>query len=210
VVGLTTAAGNINTPTANASVAVNVGANVNLTTTRINVGNASVNTFITSTAIETDGTLTVLGATTLSNTIAVTGNAAFANTLAVTGNSTFSNIATFKTEHVLDVFANGNLGLTTGSDLLIFEFPKADYSSAKLLIQLKNQGNTQISEVLLAHDTTDTFLTTYGTVSSPASSNAGVSLLGTFSANTVSANVRVYAKQTRANTASKVVAQFIK
>jgi len=63
VSGLTNAAGNLNTPTANASTAVNVGANVNLTAARINIGNSSVNTAITSTAIDTDGTLDVLGAT---------------------------------------------------------------------------------------------------------------------------------------------------
>jgi hypothetical protein len=55
------------------ATALNIGANVNLTSGRINVGNSTVNTFITSTAIETDGTLTVLGAATLSNTLSVTG-----------------------------------------------------------------------------------------------------------------------------------------
>jgi len=68
VVGLANAAGNLNTPTANVSTTLNVGANVNLTTTRVNVGNSTVNTFITSTAIETDGTLTVAGNATLSGT----------------------------------------------------------------------------------------------------------------------------------------------
>ena len=155
-------------------------------------------------------TIAVTGTTTLSNTLGVTGATTLSSTLAVTGNSTFSNIATFKTEHVIDVFANGNLGATTGSDLLMFEYLKADYSTAKLLVQLKNAGNTQISEVLLAHDTTTAQLTTYGTVSAPVSSNSGVSLLGTFSANVNTTNVRVYVKQTRANTAAKVVAQFIK
>ena len=117
---------------------------------------------------------------------------------------------TIETDHVVDVFVNSNLGATTGSDVLVFQFAKADYSSAKLLIQLKNAGNTQISEALVAHDTTDAYLTTYGTVSSPASSNAGVSLLGTFSANADTTNVRVYVNQTRASSAAKVVAQFIK
>lgn len=55
------------------ATALNIGANVNVTSDRINVGNSTVNTFITPTAIETDGTLTVLGATTLSNTLSVTG-----------------------------------------------------------------------------------------------------------------------------------------
>ena len=111
---------------------------------------------------------------------------------------------------MVDVFANGNLGATVGSDLLVFQFPKADYSSVKLLIQLKNAGNTQISEALIAHDTTDAYLTTYGTVSAPATANAGLSLLGNFSANADTTNVRVYVNQKIASTAAKVVAQFIK
>jgi hypothetical protein len=130
--------------------------------------------------------------------------------VSVTGTSTFGGAMTIKTEHVVDVFANTDVGSSTGSDLLVFQFPKADYSAAKLLIQVKNNGNTQISEVLLAHDTSTAYLTTYGTVSSPPASNAGVSLLATFSANVATANVRVYVNQTRANSAAKVVAQFIK
>ncbi len=121
-----------------------------------------------------------------------------------------NSINIIKTEHVVDVFANGNLGATTGSDVLVFQYPKADYSSAKLLIQIKNAGNTQISEALVAHDTTTAYITTYGTVSSPPAANAGVSLLGTFSANVDTTNVRVYVNQTRASSAAKVVAQFIK
>jgi hypothetical protein len=57
--GLSTLAGNMNAPTGNASVAFNVGANVNLTTARINVGNSTVNTFVSSTTLETDGTVVV-------------------------------------------------------------------------------------------------------------------------------------------------------
>ena len=155
-------------------------------------------------------TLAVTGAATLSSTLALTGAATLSNTIAVTGTASYANIVTFKTEHVIDVFANGNLSATVGSDLLVFQYPKADYSTAKLLIQLKNAGNTQISEALVAHDTTTAYITTYGTVSSPPASNAGVSLLGTFSANVDTANVRVYVNQTRASSAAKVVAQFIK
>ena len=209
--------------------------NTTLSNTLLVVGNTSLsNTLAVTGATALLNTLAVTGAVTLSNTIVVTGNTTLSNTLAVTGaanvlstlgvtgattlsstlvvtgNSTFSNIATFKTEHVVDVFANGNLGATIGSDLLVFQFPKADYSSVKLLIQLKNAGNTQISEALVAHDTTDAYLTTYGTVSAPATANAGLSLLGNFSANADTTNVRVYVNQKIASTAAKVVAQFIK
>ena len=200
--GSITASANLTvTPTSHLVIvgAATVSSNVALANTLAVIGNTNLS-----------NTLTVTGATTLSNTLAVTGNTNLSNTLTVTGNSTFSNIATFKTEHVLDVFANGNLGVTTGSDVLVFQFTKADYSSAKLLIQMKNAGNTQISEALVAHDTTTAYITTYGTVSSPPAANAGVSLLGTFSANVDTTNVRVYVNQTRASSAAKVVAQFIK
>jgi uncharacterized protein involved in tellurium resistance len=200
--GSITASANLTiTPTSHLVVvgAATVSSNVALANTLTVTGNTNLS-----------NTLTVTGATTLSNTLGVTGATTLANTLAVTGPATHANIVTFKTEHVVDIFANGNLGATTGSDLLVFEYPKADYSTAKLLIQLKNAGNTQISEVLLAHDNSTAQLTTYGTVSSPVAANSGVSLLGTFSANVATANVRVYVNQTRSSTAAKVVAQFIK
>jgi uncharacterized protein involved in tellurium resistance len=200
--GSITASANLTvTPTGHLVVvgAATVSSNVALANTLAVTGNTNLS-----------NTLTVTGATTLSNTLAVTGATTLSNTVTVTGATTYANIVTFKTEHVVDVFANGNLGVTTGSDVLVFQFPKADYSSAKLLIQMKNAGNTQISEALIAHDTTTAYLTTYGTVSSPAAANAGVSLLGTFSANVDTTNVRVYVNQTRASSATKVVAQFIK
>ena len=188
-----------------------VAGNTTLSNTLIVTGNVALsNTLVITGNTTLSNTLAVTGATTLSSTLGVTGTTTLSNTLVVTGNSNFSNIATFKTEHVVDVFANGNLGATIGSDLLVFQFPKADYSSAKLIIQLKNTGNTQISEVLVAHDTTDAYLTTYGTVSAPPTANAALSLLGNFSANADITNVRVYVNQKIASTAAKVVAQFIK
>ena len=187
VVGLANAAGNLNTPTANASVAVNVGANVNLTTARITVGNSAVNTFITSAAIETDGTLTVTGNTQLN------------------GEAYINNLAFFKDDYVIDVSAIADVGSTIGA-VLVYRFPKATYSSGKFEVQVKN-GNTQLSELVLAHDGgLNAFVTTYGTVAS----NGGASPLGTFTANTDTANVNLYLVQTVANSAVKVVAHLIK
>ena len=187
VTGLSTLSGAMNTTTANASVAMNVGANVNLTLTRINVGSATVNTFITSTAIETDGTLTVAGQSTLSGAVAIGGT------------------ATFKTDYVVDVAANGDIGSTIGA-VLVYRFAKSAFSSGKFEVQVKN-GNTQLSELVLAHDGgLNAFVTTYGTVAS----NGASSPLGTFTANTDTANVNLYLVQTVANSAVKVVAHLIK
>lgn len=221
VTGLSTL-GLLNATTANVT-ALNVGANVNLSTTRINVGNSTVNTFITSTAVETDGTLTVLGATSLANTLSVTGNVTFSNTLSVTGAAnvlstfgvggatalagslTVGGVTTLQSDYVIDVTANADIGSTVGA-VLVYRFPKATYSSAKFEVQVKN-GNTQLSELVLAHDGgLNAFVTVYGTVAS----NGGASPLGTFTANTDTANVNLYLVQTVANSAVKVVAHLIK
>jgi hypothetical protein len=221
VIGLASL-GALNATTANVT-ALNVGANLNLTTTRFNVGNSTVNTFITSTAIETDGTLTVLGATSLANTLAVTGNATFSNTLSVTGAanvlSTFGvggattlagslsvgGTTTLQNEYVIDVAANSDIGSTIGA-VLVYRFAKSAFSSGKFEVQVKN-GNTQLSELVLAHDGgLNAFVTTYGTVAS----NGASSPLGTFTANTDTANVNLYLVQTVANSAVKVVAHLIK
>ena len=101
--------------------------------------------------------------------------------------------------------ANGNIGATLGP-VLIYRFPKSSFSTAKFEVQVKN-GNTQISELVLAHDNeSNAFVTTYGTVSS----NGAPSPLGTFSANTDTANVNLYLVQTVAASAVKVIAHLIK
>lgn len=66
---------------------VSIGSNTVLTTSSITVGNSTVNTVISAATIDTDGTLAVLGAATLSNTITVTGSANLQNVLAA-GNTT--------------------------------------------------------------------------------------------------------------------------
>ena len=55
--------GNVSvTGTANVTIAINVGSNVNITTDSINVGNDSVNAYISASAVNFDGTLDVAGA----------------------------------------------------------------------------------------------------------------------------------------------------
>ena len=190
------------TPTSYLTIAgaANVTSNANFANTLAVTGNATLS-----------NTLSVTGNTTLANTLAVTGNTSIANSLAVTGNTTLANTlsvggsTTFQTEYVVDVSANGNVGATIGP-VLIYRFPKTTYSSAKFEVQIKN-GNTQLSELVLAHDgAANAFVTTYGTVSS----NGAASPLGTFSANTDTANVNLYLVQTVASSAVKVIAHLIK
>jgi len=73
-------------------------ANVLYITGNVSIGNTSVNTVFTTTSIDTDLTLTVLGATTLSNSLSVggntllTGNATLSGTLqTISGNATFDS-----------------------------------------------------------------------------------------------------------------------
>jgi hypothetical protein len=108
----------------------------------------------------------------------------------VSGTLSISGTTTFRSDYVVDVASNTNVGVTIGP-VLIYQFPKATYSSGKFEIQVKN-GNTQISELVLAHDGgSNAFVTVYGTVAS----NGAPSPLGTFSANTNTANVNLYLVQ---------------
>ena len=62
--------------TVNVSTAINVGANVNVTTSSITVGNSTVNSAITSTSLDVDGTINV-GNTTITGDLVVSGNVFF-------------------------------------------------------------------------------------------------------------------------------------
>jgi hypothetical protein len=97
--------GGITTPTVNVITSVTVANNVTITTDRISVGNSTVNTVITPTSIDTDGTLAVLLGTTLSNTLSV-GGLATMNTANVTGHLQAGSIA------VGDTTISGNLTVT--------------------------------------------------------------------------------------------------
>lgn len=90
VTGLSTL-GNINGATVNAT-AINVGANVNLTTASISIGNSTVNTFANSTVLDIDGTLAVLNSVSFSNTLSVTGLSTLGPVNATTANVTGVNV----------------------------------------------------------------------------------------------------------------------
>ena len=155
-------------------------------------------------------TLSVTGNVTLSNTLSVTGAATFSNTLSVSGNTNLSDYVTFDADYAIQVESNTNLGTTTGSSILAYRFDKATFSSAKITAQVKNTGNTQISEMVVAHDGTTAFVTVFGTVASPGFANNNVNPLATFSANVNGANVDLLINQSVANSAAKFIAHLIK
>lgn len=74
------------TGTANVGTAINVGTNVNITTSSITVGNSSVNAYITGDSVAFDGTLAA-GNTTINGTLAA-GNTTITGDLTVTGTVT--------------------------------------------------------------------------------------------------------------------------
>jgi hypothetical protein len=145
----------------------------------------------------------------VTGTANVSGAARFANTFEVVGTSVLGNTVTIQTDHVIEVKSNTNIGATVGL-VSIYSFPKATYSSGKLMVQVKNAGNTQISEMLIAHDNTTAYVTVYGTVASPNAANGSVSPLGTFLANVNGTNIDLLINQTIASSAVKVVANLIK
>ena len=256
------------------TTSVAVGANVIANSSAFFVGNSTVNTVVSSVTVTTDGTLDVLGVSTLrddvditgevnaasaaivgsatigttlgvtgaatfSNTIAVTNTGTFSNTLSVTGAATFSNTiavtntgtfsntlnvtgattlsntlsvagnTTFKTDYVIDVSSNTNLG-DDSAPKLIYSFAKATYNSAKFQVKIDQEDGsvTQSSEILLALSASSNAvsITTYGSVAS----NGTPSALGTFVANVTATTARLYLDQTVVNSAAKVVAHLIK
>lgn len=152
------------------------------------------------------GTANVSGAVKFANSLVVTGNVTFANTLSVTGNATFSNTINLRTDSTFTSFANGNLGSDVSTALTIFSFNKNEYSSAKITSQIKTlSGNTMASEMVLAHNTTDAYITVYATVVSPLTADPG-----DYSVDISGDNVQLKFKQNSITSASKVVATLIK
>jgi hypothetical protein len=150
-----------------------------------------------------DATLAVTG------TANVSGQVRFANTFEVVGNTTLGNTVTFQTALVIDVTTNTNIGATIGL-VPIYSFPKATYSSGRFTVQVKNTGNTQIADMLVAHDNITAYVTVFGTVASPAAANGSVSPLGNFIANVNGSNIDLLINQTIASSAVKIVANLIK
>ena len=79
---LATLSGGMNTTTANASVAMNVGANVSVNTSAFFVGNSTVNSVLTSSSLST-GNTTITGFANVSGTLNVNGNVTLGDSFGV-------------------------------------------------------------------------------------------------------------------------------
>jgi len=160
------------------------------------IGVFAANTFAVTTGLRG-------GNTSVSANLAVISNSVFTSNVYVTGTAQL-NVG----DYVVDYGANSDIGVT-GAPRLIYSFPKATFRTGKLMVQASRTGNNQIAEMVVAHDNTDSYLTVYGTVASPAGANNSAPL-GTFTTAVNNANVEVYMTQTANNTAVKVVAHLIR
>jgi len=175
------------------STTANVAGAVRAGNTTVN-GNLTVNTFL------------VVGTVTNTANLNVTTSANVAN-LTVTGFANLQSSVEVQNNYVIIVTSNTNVGANTTGAQTVFSFPKTTYSTAKLTAQVKtaSDANTQINEIVIAHDGTTSYLTVYGTVSSPLSSNLGV-----FTTSINNANVELFLRQNTANSKVKIVAHLIK
>lgn len=167
-----------------------------LTNTHIKFGNSTVNSTANSTTFAIGNSTT---------------NSALTSSQLSVANSVLTNtILNLAGEYKIELTSNTNIGAGTGTPIKVYSFPKTDWSSGKFEVQIKNTGNTQITELVMAHDGTSAYVAIYGTVASPAAGNNSISPLGTFSANVNNANVDLLLTQTNSSSAVKVVAHLIK
>ena len=172
---------------------ISAGSNVNINTTSFSAGNTTSNVVMTANLVSVSNVANLTStALTIGNTV-INSSAITTDTVMVSG--------------VVDIQAasNSNIGTSLVTPQLVFTFAKATYSSAKITSQVKATGNTQTSEMVLAHDGTSAYLTVYGTVSSPLGAD-----LGDYSASINGANVELKFLQTIASSSVKVVAHLIK
>lgn len=173
-------------------------------------GNATFSNVSTFTGLATIATANIATANiTTSNIINlnVSNSTSIQANLNVVGVSSLGGNTTIQNNYVIVVTSNTNLGANVSTAQNVFNFSTTDYSSAKITAQIKTLAgtNTQINEIVLAHDTTTPYLTVYGTVSSPLSSNLGV-----FSTAINTGVVSLKFLQNTANSNVTVVAHLIK
>lgn len=190
---------------------LSVTGNTSLSNTLAVTGNTVLsNTLVVTGNVTLSNTLSVVGNTSLSNTLSVTGAVAHSNTLTVTGLVSTNTGLLIQNNYLVENSSNTDIGNNIAGLTKIYSFPKATYNSAKMMVQVRNTGNTQIAEMVVAHDGSAAYVTVYGVVAAPPAGNTGTSPLGTFSANVNNANVDLLISQTIANSSVNIVAHLMK
>jgi hypothetical protein len=188
-------------------------------------GNTTIaGTLSTNGAATFSNTMTVAGNTTVTKDIISNGNTYLsANLFVIAGGSASINTpATFTANVVVEenttlqgnlivnstvsfAVSNSDLGSNTTTYLTLVRFPKATHKGGKFIINMSRSNTSQMSEMLLTHDSNDnTNITVFGTVVCPTSSGE----LGSITAAINNANVELQIQQTNANTAVKIIAQL--
>jgi hypothetical protein len=143
-----------------------------------------------------------------SNTLSVPSNTVNFNSNTITvDNANINSNLIIRTDCSLIVYSNNDIGSNISTPVDVFSFSKGSFSTGKLSVQSKFGTNTNISEILVAHDTTTNTaqLTVYGSIKAPTTANLGV-----YSISTNATHVVLGFTQTNPNTSVKVVANLIK
>ena len=112
-------------------------------------------------SVDKDGDVIAQGSLTIEGGITANGPGNFEDTITIQSQTNNAGAYADSTEFRSDTstIAAGATAATTFTS-----FVKADFSTAKLLVQVKQGTNVHATELLLVHDGTDVYLTEYGTV----------------------------------------------
>jgi len=163
------------------------------------------NVFTVTSGLSNVNTLNVRGAANIANVLTVTSNAVLGSFLSVAANASFANNIAVKTDYVIEVSANSDLGSNTTSPQQIYAFLKTDFSSARILVQSKKGSNTQVYEGILAHNSGTPQMAVYGVVSVPTNANNGI-----ISASSNTTHITLNYQQTAINTSTKTILHMVK
>jgi hypothetical protein len=218
---------NINGPTSFANTVTITGSvaasnTVSITGQYLNVSTTAFVSNLVATSLHTTSNAELAGQlSTVSSNLVVNNANSYVNasavtitggTLTITSNSTvtgttnFTGAVTIKSDFEIQVGANTNLGANTTSPQAIFAYDASSYRTTRLTALVKNGVNYQSSDMIVVHDGTTPNITVYGTVTAPATANQ----LAYFSTGIVGGQVIIYALQSYANSATKVVANLLK
>jgi len=120
------------------------------------------------------------------------------------GNINGANVVNANTV-VLESMISGASSITiSNSDTLIDQFPKSLYRTAKYIISARNHDGYEAVEVLLIHDDSISFITTYGDISTGT-----VEDIITLSSNIVGGNICLYAQGSNSTTYVKLISTYV-
>lgn len=205
ITGFANVTGNIQ----GASLTINgTAATGNLTAGTIGAQNTQVTNLTVTANANVTGTLTA-GAINLGAGALVAGS--YTATGNVTANLVISNTVTLQS-NLVDITAFSNASLGTVGSKPFYAFPKGSYRSGQVLVEFWDGASQwQSSTLIVVNDGTNAYLTMYGTVSAPASSNSSPLLAEvTASINATSSNVELFANTHVANVRVKGAATLIK